>query len=355
MGRTYNISSNDEKMQESTTPSENPGFFDRIKKRWYIVPIVLGVGVLVTGGIFTVTKLSEHNEDVEITRTWDDIREVADGSTEDSSDSDMERTKMYSSDPMEREIDWDAILAVNSDIACWIYIPNTDVDYPVLQVSDWADNNYYLDHDVYKNSSSAGALYMPAPVEGFEETDMHQIIIGHHMRNGSMFSSLVNYKEKSYWEAAPTIYLYYPDRTEKWTIYSTYHVNQADSIYNMPYEAGTALYKELLDKIETSKLYDTGTNGPTVDAKLLTLTTCDRNSTEGADGRFVVNAKLVDTKSAGSDAAGTSASNVDQSVTSFDDDTQMPQTSTESEDVEDSDVVIYQNDVSDDASEEESE
>jgi hypothetical protein len=76
----------------------------------------------------------------------------------------------------------------------------------------------------------------------------------------------------------------------------------------MPYEASTTLYKELLDHIETSKEYDTATNGPTVTAKCLTLTTCDRNSSDGSRGRFLVNAKLVDTvASDGSDKTSMSS------------------------------------------------
>ena len=78
-------------------------------------------------------------------------------------------------------------------------------------------------------------------------------------------------------------------------IYSPYHTKQSDDIYNMPYEAGTVLYQNLLNDIESKKAYDTATNGPTVNSPLLTLTTCDTASTEGSDGRFVVNAKLVNT------------------------------------------------------------
>ena len=43
---------------------------------------------------------------------------------------------------------------INSDIYSWIYIPNTNINYPVCQSQ--VDDNYYLDHDVYFNSSYSG-------------------------------------------------------------------------------------------------------------------------------------------------------------------------------------------------------
>lgn len=292
MARTYNIEPKKEEKQTEVLPARS--------QKWKVVlPTVLVAGVVISGAAFGVLRLQEHREDVAITKTWDEMKGVADAVQEPADGTEetaaLERGQMYSSDPMKREINWDGVLAVNPDIRCWIYIPETEIDYPVLQPEKWADNQYYLNHDVYGNISSAGSVYMPAHVEGFEDRDMHRIIIGHNMRNGSMFSDLLKYKEKGFWEVTPYVYLYYPDRIEKWLIYSPFHTTQADEIYNMPYEAGTVLYRSLLDHVESSKLYDTATNGPTDTAGLLTLTTCDRNSTEGSDGRFVVNAKLADT------------------------------------------------------------
>lgn len=310
MARSYNISSSSKPEQQKSGDEQT-----KKKSHWYVVPVALAVGTVIAGAAFGVVKLQEHNEDVTITRTWEEIKSVADESDTASDNTDSETSAavepgwMRSSDPMKREINWDGILGVNDEIACWIYIPDTEVDYPVLRSKKWSDNQYYLKHDVYGNSSAAGSIYMPAEVEGFEDRDMHRIIIGHNMRNGSMFSSLIRYKDRGFWEVTPYVYLYYPDRTEKWMIYSSYHTVQSDEIYNMPYEAGTALYQDLLNKIESKKSYDTATNGPTADSPLLTLTTCDRVSSEGNDGRFVVNAKLVDTVTASnSDTTSTDGS-----------------------------------------------
>ena len=320
MARSYNMSS-DSTQNNSVETAEASGAAGFFHNHWKVIPLVLGLGALVAVSAFAVSKVRDHNEDVTITRTWEEIKSVANedltdiGAEDGEEDPAIERGTMYPSDPMQRVINWEGILEVNPNIECWIYIPETNIDYPVLRPAKWSDNNYFLKHDVYGNSSAAGSIYMPAKIEGYEDKDMHRIIIGHNMRNGSMFSSLVNYKDKSYWEAAPYIYLYYPDRTEKWLIYSPYHTTQADDIYNLPFESGTVLYQQLLQDVETKKAYDTATNGPTVSEQLLTLTTCDRTSTEGKDGRFVVNAKLVNMNTVTANAASSGAQNEESAAT----------------------------------------
>lgn len=107
--------------------------------------------------------MRDHNEDVTITRTWEEIKSVANedltdiGAEDGEEDPAIERGTMYPSDPMQRVINWEGILEVNPNIECWIYIPETNIDYPVLRPAKWSDNNYFLKHDVYGNSSVAVA------------------------------------------------------------------------------------------------------------------------------------------------------------------------------------------------------
>ena len=55
-------------------------------------------------------------------------------------------------------INWKKLKKDNSDIYSWIYIPNTKVDYPVVQPTTDNDD-FYLNHNIQKKSEFAGAIY----------------------------------------------------------------------------------------------------------------------------------------------------------------------------------------------------
>ena len=42
---------------------------------------------------------------------------------------------------------FEEIWAINSDVVAFLYFPNTDMSFPVLQTSD---NDFYLDKNLYK-------------------------------------------------------------------------------------------------------------------------------------------------------------------------------------------------------------
>ena len=48
----------------------------------------------------------------------------------------------------QKQFDWTAILEECKDIYAWIYIPGTNVDYPILQSAEDMEEDYYLDHNL---------------------------------------------------------------------------------------------------------------------------------------------------------------------------------------------------------------
>ena len=68
-------------------------------------------------------------------------------------------------------VDFPALQKMNPDIYAWITIPDTVIDYPVVQ--DQSDNSYYLDHSAEKTESVSGAIYS----ENYNNTDFSDHII----------------------------------------------------------------------------------------------------------------------------------------------------------------------------------
>ena len=105
-------------------------------------------------------------------------------------------------------IDFDVLKKINPDVVSWITIPGTNIDYPVLQGKD---NNQYLHKDMEGKDSSAGAIFLDHGDKA-DLSSRHNIIYGHHMKNGTMFKDIVKYKDQQYFDEHQDIILYTPDR-----------------------------------------------------------------------------------------------------------------------------------------------
>ena len=108
----------------------------------------------------------------------------------------------------EKHLDWDAIREENADIYAWIYIPGTQVDYPVLQHP--TEDDYYLDRNLDGSSGYPGCIYTQT-INGKEFRDPNTVLYGHNMGNGTMFGSLHDYADNTFLEEHPYVYIYTPD------------------------------------------------------------------------------------------------------------------------------------------------
>lgn len=88
----------------------------------------------------------------------------------------------------ESPVDFAALWEVNSDIYAWLYIPDTQINYPILQRE--GDDAFYLTHDSEKEPSKNGALFTESTYNQRDFSDPVTVIYGHHMRSGDMFGNL---------------------------------------------------------------------------------------------------------------------------------------------------------------------
>lgn len=180
-------------------------------------------------------------------------------------------------------IDLSSLQSMNSDAVGWIEIPDTAISYPMVHTSD---NLYYLTHTFRRETNKAGSIFIETANKA-DLSDLHTIIYGHNMKNGSMFAGLKDYKKKSYWEAHPYVYVDLADGSHCYEIFSCYEAAVTDISYTIGYTANDT-YASFLDTLQASSLYDTGVAVGTDDS-VITLSTCTSNG----KNRFVVHAKKL--------------------------------------------------------------
>lgn len=99
--------------------------------------------------------------------------------------------------------DYRALSEENPDMVGWIRIDGTNIDYPVVQCAD--EPNYYLKHDFAGRYTDFGCPFAQANCDVQDPSD-NVILYGHNMKDGSMFSDLVRYQSRSFWETHRTIH-----------------------------------------------------------------------------------------------------------------------------------------------------
>ncbi len=180
-------------------------------------------------------------------------------------------------------IDEEALKAQNSDYLFWLYIPGTEVNYPVVR----RDNQYYLNHTFYGEENPCGSIFTGCITVGGCGGDMEEntIIHGHNMRDGSMFGGLKKYEEGQYYQDHPELWIYCAGRWIRGRIFSCRIAAEGEgAVYQTRFAPGEkAAY---VDAARAMSLYDTGI-APGEDGRLLTLSTC-----RGREDRLLVQAVL---------------------------------------------------------------
>ena len=111
------------------------------------------------------------------------------------------------SDGKQTVVDFKALKKINPDIVAWIRIPDTSIDYPVVQGND---DFYYLTHTFKKAEHVAGAIFLDSD-NNADFSDDKNIIYGHNMKDGSMFRGLRNFLDDEFLKEHHILYLYLPD------------------------------------------------------------------------------------------------------------------------------------------------
>lgn len=97
----------------------------------------------------------------------------------------------------------ETLFNINSDVVGYIYIPDTNVNYPVLQRP--GEKDYYLYRDFYGREDRHGSIYVREACDVFGPSD-NVTIYGHNMADGSMFAHILKFKDETFFDDHPVIY-----------------------------------------------------------------------------------------------------------------------------------------------------
>lgn len=186
----------------------------------------------------------------------------------------------------------DSFLA-NEDMAAWLIIPGTNIDYPVM----WTpfDENYYLYRDFEKKDNVNGSLLLDTD-SSLNPLTTNLIIHGHNMKSGAMFGRLTDYEDKDYYASHKEIILHTEECQKNYEIIAVFRsqvFKKTDDVFKFYqfFQANTEEeFENFYQNIKDMSIYDTGVTAEFGD-HFITLSTCVYHV---KNGRFVVVAKEIE-------------------------------------------------------------
>lgn len=196
--------------------------------------------------------------------------------------------------------------SVNSSTVGWIAVPNSNINYAVVQSSQ-SDPHYYNTRDYYKNyNSKGGSIWADAWCTFGTRNQLknNTIIYGHNWTNcwrptrigysgDKWFAQLAAYDNISFARQNPYISFSTTSEEMYWQIFAVMYVKE-----DWQYTSGRTYIDENADpavlgaQAKKRSIFNFD-NTVTSSDKILTLSTCTRVYGKRSDIRFVVMAKLV--------------------------------------------------------------
>lgn len=256
--------------------SKNSGSRRSRKNPWrvvFVVSLVVLIAALIGLGAIAFQYISQQ-------RAYDDLEQYA-------SLSDSENMTLA-----DLTVDWDALRAVNPDIVAWIYVPDSPINYPVVQGDD---NEEYL-HKAFDGSTgwlaSAGTIFLDS-TNSSDFSDRNSALYGHHMNDGSMFASLSDWQNNDEFNAHRDIYVLTPQGNYRLKTFALVKTTGDDALVQTTFSSDESYQSYIQDKLDRSVTTQQGEVLSAADIRQSMLfSTCEYSQ---ADGRAVLFAAVVET------------------------------------------------------------
>ena len=176
----------------------------------------------------------------------------------------------------------------NPDLAGWLTIPGTRIDYPVMYSPDEPERYLHANFEV--SYSFAGLPFIDAACD---PESGNRIIYAHNMLDGSMFRTLLKYQQKDFWQRNPVISFNTLYEEQEYEVVAAFYdkvYKKTDTnfkFYQFYDTSDQSRFDEAMAYYQEHALYDTGVTAQCGDL-FLTLVTC---AYQTENGRFVVVAR----------------------------------------------------------------
>lgn len=210
--------------------------------------------------------------------------------SQDTPDEESQETPAPEPAPEPIENPYQESFLANADMAAWLQIPGTAIDYPVM----WTprDEEYYLRRGFDGSNNRNGCLILDTD-SCVSPLTTNLIIHGHNMKSGAMFGTLSDYESEDFYLEHKNLSLYTRDIQRNYEIIAVFYsqvYKKSDTVFKFYkfFQADTeAEFDDYYQNIKSLSLYDTGVTAEFGD-HFLTLSTCAYHVN---NGRFVVVAK----------------------------------------------------------------
>lgn len=169
-------------------------------------------------------------------------------------------------------VDFTTLKERNQDVVGWLYQKDTVINYPVVKCED---NETYVRKDLDKKYSRAGTLFVD-----FRCNEDVVLIYGHHMLDGSMLASILDYQTQNYYDQHPEMIYCTLQNQYRVELFLGFVTNTEDELYTLQ---NLDWINERTSDFQTENQYKGG--------KLLILSTCYKQT---GNERYILVGNLIE-------------------------------------------------------------
>lgn len=248
---------------------------EKFTKKRIVLLSILFLFVVIFGSLLFISTAAYRVQERDEQELSGYVRANHEGEGEQSDEEGMQTEGVSAdlTDSMPFEIDWNALYQINPDIVAWIVVPDTQINYPVVQSTD---NDYYVNHSFKKEKLSSGSIFVDCENHA-DFSDFNTILYGHNMRNGSMFAALNQYTDEAFYKAHPDVWICTPLWQRKYSILSAHVAIAGKETYDIP--ATFSDFQSYLNREMGNSLYDTQKENKEY-LPVVTLSTCRKHNSQ---------------------------------------------------------------------------